>query len=177
MPASVKTPDWKLRSFSWLPLDRWTPANLFNMQSYNGKNYCKVCDTYISVSQHDDHVAFHVEEEKERVEKVKAAAAAAREAEKELLREENEANKPAKTPRNIARNGGRPRVDRSGVPNTIFEALSNSSGLTLAQIADSTGVALHVVRAQIKNVSGLVQLGTQKSGGRGKPPIIYGVKS
>jgi hypothetical protein len=75
----VKVPDWKLESFSWLAVDRWTPEYLLADYVVEGKRYCKVCDTWVLPVDEKKHVASHVKQWREIKKKQAADAKRARE--------------------------------------------------------------------------------------------------
>jgi hypothetical protein len=148
----------------------------------DGNRYCKVCDVWVSDSEKilDDHVKLHIQEDQKRQANVKAAAAAEREKQKEFERQEREALKgtpadprPPKAPRNTSRTRA-PRQDRSGAIPLLAEALKNLGEATAAALSDATGLDVGVVRSQIKKVPGMKVVGEIKSGGRGRPALIYG---
>jgi hypothetical protein len=176
------TPDWKLKCFAWLPLDRWTTDTIMGEGVTDGNRYCKVCDDWIQDSEPvlEKHVKIHIQEEQKRQAKIKAEAAAERAEQKEFERQEREALKgtPAdprasKAPRNTSRPRA-PRQDRSGAIPLLQEALTNLGEATAASLSEATGLDVGVVRSQIKKVPGMKIVGEVKSGGRGRPALIYG---
>ena len=176
LPVSA-TPDWKLRAFHWLPLARWTPDNLFGPVNMTG-GYCKVCDSTVDKGDFDGHVAKHVKEEQARHERELEANRIANAA-----RREEEAREKAM----LAGKEYKPRTNNnsgnfsgkvSDYVSAMEEALKASSGLTLAQLSDETGVNIGAVRNHHRKVKGITIIGTvPASGGRGKPANIYGLEA
>lgn len=183
MPFSA-TPEWKLKCFHWLPVDRWTVETIIGYGEVDRKRNCKVCDAWVPVSELEEHIEFHVREEKARDSKVKAenaerARIAKLEAakEKKLAKENIEAvmGKPEKAaPVRI----GRPRKAKtpaSEVDSKLREFLTNSGEATVASLVEATGIEIASVRAWIKETPGVSQTGLYKSGGRGRPAPMYGL--
>lgn len=171
--SSSTTPEWKLVAFRWLPLDRWTVDNLISpSKTILEKRYCKICDEWVEPKKLKKHVKFHVREEKDRRERLRLAAEAEREKQKEFERQERAALKPEK-PQRISK----PRKTKVGseVVLALEEALTNLGEATVASLVEVTGLDLHVVRNQIKNTRA-VAVGQVKTGGRGRPATLYGMK-
>jgi hypothetical protein len=51
--------DAELKSFDWLPLERWTVDTLFNYFKVEEGHLCKLCDKYERVSKLSQHVKDH----------------------------------------------------------------------------------------------------------------------
>lgn len=51
-----------IESWSWLPLDRWTPEEIMTNYAVAGNHMCQVCDTFIPQAEELVHVQQHVEE-------------------------------------------------------------------------------------------------------------------
>ncbi len=167
------TPERNLRAWAWLPLEKWNPENLFADHDVNNKRICQVCDGWFFRSESKTHCQEHVREEEARRERIKEETRARKEAEENAQRAI--AGLPPKSHKNTSRSP-RKRGGRSEVVQIISEALKNSGEATLASLSDSTGLDIALVRTQIKNVSGAVIVGQVKSGQRGRPAAIYGMK-
>lgn len=87
------TPKWKLESFEWLPVERWTPANILNQQQVDGKRYCKVCDEWVEPDDEKSHCSAHRKERRELIRKARAEAAAKRKEALKLARAAKKENR------------------------------------------------------------------------------------
>ena len=187
MPALQMTPDWKLKAFFWLPLAKWDADKLLNQGIVDGKVNCKICDGWVSVTEKDSHIDFHIKEENDRREKAKEVAAeAARErreflaAEKKALKESEAINPPKERKARVTNTveapvGRKPKQDNSEVVSKLEAALKNAGRATVADLANATGLDLAVVRVQVKNVPGIKVVDHVKTGGRGRPANIFGL--
>jgi hypothetical protein len=171
-----------LDAFAWIPLSDWNVDRLIAYYRVNGKRQCKVCDAWLENKEEEKHIKDHVKYEKERRAAKKEAAAEARleaaaeaRKEKKLAKENYEAvlgnkdedkpkvEKPKRKPRTVNTN----RVTSFTLPDGEF---------TINQIVEESGVARNDVYKDIvrRVASGeLCQVGTVKSGGRGRPAAIY----
>lgn len=94
-PQRVTATEQELKSFDWLPLEKWSVDTVLNYYAVEGKQICKICDKGVSVSDRRDHVKAHVAarkrlREKERAEALERAREARRlKAEEKRLEREN----------------------------------------------------------------------------------------
>ena len=92
----LKTPEFNLDCFAWLPSEKWTPEHLMG-PTLGGDIMCKICDKYISLRIREEHIKIHVKErdiltkkrkkiaEKKRIENMRLAREA-----KKLMQEGNQ---------------------------------------------------------------------------------------
>jgi hypothetical protein len=175
------TPERKLVSFKWLPLDRWTVDNLFELFIRDYTRRCKVCDADVKVPECEAHIKFHIEEEKARVARRKAEAEAKAEEEREwrkreaaLVRENIRAveGKPANNskPRRINKSA----KSKAEIVSALADYFQTNGEATLAVLTEALGIDKNIIRQQIGNVEGVVIVGQVKTGQRGRPAVIYG---
>lgn len=58
-----KTPEWKILSFDWLPVEKWTIDTVMNSKAIDGNRYCKICDDWVKIKECDKHIKHHVKEQ------------------------------------------------------------------------------------------------------------------
>jgi hypothetical protein len=175
--TSSPTQAYKLKAFEWLPLERWSVETLVTETFVNNKRYCKVCDRWLLPTMLEAHINHHIREEKARRQKIRDDAAAERERIKEAERVISGIPAPKKKAKKTSNISNRfEKKDRSEVVQKLEEALKNSGEATLAQISEASGIDIQLVRQQIKKVPGAVIVGQVKSGQRGRPAAIYGLK-
>jgi hypothetical protein len=163
--------DADLDAWSWLPFHQWTPDRIFNDDIINGKRYCKIDDEWIASHEVEAHCARLIETEKERRARRKeegqaAGLEAAHEARRTKAAEKKDKPAPVKTA--VVRRG---RKVRKAVELTIPDG-----EFTIAQVAGLSGADVNDVRKAIvtRVASGeFTQVGTVKSGGRGRPAVLY----
>lgn len=183
---SSTTPEWKLKCFHWLPIERWTPETILGDYKVDGKRYCKICDEWVPNNEREvnSHIRRHIREENARAAKVKAEnAERARIAKEEAAREkrlvkENIAAVEGKPQKAAPARIGRPRKSKtpdSVVDSKLREFLTKSGEATVASLVEATGIEIASVRAWIKDTPGVSQTGFFKSGGRGRPAPMYGL--
>ena len=175
MSSSQTNPD-HLKAFDWLPLERWTPDSILCDFQVEGKRNCKVCDKWIPRSEEESHVAKHVREVKVLKKKAKDEAAKKRDAARKAAQKERSAMKgtpadPSPAPRKKRASKSKASVEQVS---TLKAALKNSGSATVASLAETTGIDIAVVRNTIKSIDEAVVVGHHRSGGRGRPAIIYG---
>lgn len=73
-PQRVTATEAELKTFDWLPLEKWSVDNILNYYAVEGKQICKICDEGVSVSDKRDHVKAHVAARKRLREKERAEA-------------------------------------------------------------------------------------------------------
>lgn len=159
--------DRNLSAFYWLDIKKWNGDTIFNDYQVNGLHMCKVCDEWFKPNERDKHVKKHVKQELDRRARVK-------EEERKLRAEERgeEYKQPSQRRQFMSDNAN----TKSEVVQKVEQALTNSDGLTLSVLSDTTGVPVATIRATVKSMekdSKVVVAGQYKSGGRGRPAAIY----
>jgi hypothetical protein len=173
----------KFEAFEWLPLDQWVADRLLNEAQNHGpmgfKRYCKVCDEFVVPTEGDEHVAEHVEYERERrrtrAEEGKAAGLEAARIARAIKAEEKKDTSL------------RPRPGESAEDtiNRVVKAVKQISepaplpegSFTIAQYAEGKGIDLITARKELleKVAMGVFEpVGTVSTGKRGRPPVVYG---
>lgn len=171
----------------WLPVSKWSFDTIINQHEVDGMYCCKVCDGWVSRADVDKHVNTHVNQEKARAARVKEEAREEREAQKEWLRAEKESLGDIKprTPRKETNlsdstnstNTQKVKADSTEVSQKVEAALSTGQ-LSLAQLSETTGLKVEVIRPVAKALltAGTIKIvGKVETGKRGRPAAIYGV--
>jgi hypothetical protein len=169
------TPEWKLKSFDWLPLDRWTADRLLNERAVNGKRYCKVCDEWVESSHVDSHADRHKREEESRRIRAKETALEKAHEARALKRKEKQMETLADTHTEVNEETVSEAPVSTPARRQVELALPEGE-FTIAQLAEENGVATPLARAFVKQAeqSGtLVVRGQAKTGKRGRPALVY----
>jgi hypothetical protein len=169
MLISEQQAEHDMDAWSWLPFHQWTPDRLLNEHILNGKRYCKVTDTWVLTHEAEAHCQRLVEDEKaRRLRRKEEGQAAGLEAAHEARRNKKNDDTPAPVKTAPVRNG---RRVRQAVELTIPDGQ-----FTIAQVAGLSGADINDVRKAIKaraEAGEFTQVGTVKSGGRGRPAVLY----
>jgi hypothetical protein len=177
--------DRNLAAFGWLIMgtndySKWTGTNLFNDYTVNGKQMCKVCDTWLKPGETDVHSQLHVEQDRARRDRLKAEEKAAKEEYKEFVRAENEALKPIKTDRKEKVKkmsstvvAAAPKADHTAAVSALFDT---GNVITVADLIAGTGLDVVKIRPVIKALTenGTIEIvGKVETGKRGRPALKY----
>lgn len=168
-----------LDAFGWLPLEDWNTERLIAYGRVNGKRSCKVCDEWLTASEEEKHIASHVKYEQDRRNRRKEENEAARQEALRIAREEKR-----KSNENYKAVLGKPKTEK--VKRSVKSVKSTSSSepmvmpegeFTVNEAVEATGRSRPEVYKEITRLCAageLIQVGTVKSGGRGRPAVIYG---